>query len=43
MSDLAKEDVAGMMRYWYERAIDDQKAEIRQYKRKRKAQDIQVK
>ncbi len=37
MSDLAKEDVAGMMRYWYERAVDEQKAEIRQYKRKLKA------
>ena len=39
MSDLAKEDVAGMMKYWYERSVDEQKAEIRLYKRKLKAQD----
>ena len=38
MSDLAKEDAPGMMRYWYERAVDEQKAEIRQYKKKIKAQ-----
>lgn len=37
MSDLAKEDAPGMMRYWYERAVDEQKAEIRQYKKKMKA------
>jgi len=33
-----QEDAAGMMRYWYERAVDDQKAEIRRYKKKMKAQ-----
>ena len=38
MSDLAKEDAPGMMRYWYERAVDEQKAEIRQYKKKMKTQ-----
>lgn len=38
LSDLAKEDAPGMMRYWYERAVDEQKAEIRQYKKKIKAQ-----
>jgi hypothetical protein len=38
MGDLAQEDAAGMMRYWYERAVDEQKAELRQYKKKAKAQ-----
>jgi hypothetical protein len=42
MSDLAKEDAPGMMRYWYERAVDEQKAEIRQYKRRQKVQEAQV-
>lgn len=38
IDDLAQEDAAGMMRYWYERAVDEQKAEIRQYKKKLRAQ-----
>jgi len=38
MSDLAKENTAGMMRHWYERAVDDQKAEIRRYKKRMKTQ-----
>jgi hypothetical protein len=42
MSDLAKEDSAKMMRYWYEQAVDEQKAEIRQYRRRLKAQECQV-
>ena len=41
MGDLAQEDAAEMMRYWYERAVDEQKAELRQYKKKLKAQDAQ--
>ena len=42
MSALAKEDAPGMMRYWYERAVDEQKAEIRQYKKKLKSRDAQT-
>ncbi len=42
MSDLAKEDVAGMMRYWYERAVDEQKTELRAYKKKVKAHHMPV-
>ena len=38
MSDLAKEDTAEIMRYWYERAVDEQKKELREYKKKQKAQ-----
>jgi len=29
MTELAKEDVAERMRYWYERAVDEQKKELR--------------
>ena len=39
MSDLAKEDTAEIMRYWYERAVDEQKKELREYKKKQKAQN----
>ncbi len=42
MSDRAQEDVAGMMRYWYERAVDEQKAEIRQYRKKLRSQVVKV-
>jgi len=38
MEELSQEDTAEMMRYWYEQAVDEQKAEIRQYKKKIKAQ-----
>jgi hypothetical protein len=38
MGDLAKEGAAEMMRFWYEEAVDEQKAELRQYKKKAKAQ-----
>lgn len=31
-----------MMRYWYERAVDEQKPEIRQYRKKQKSLDTQV-
>jgi hypothetical protein len=39
MIELAKEDTAEMMRYWYERAVDEQKKELREYKKKLKAQE----
>jgi hypothetical protein len=42
MEDLAQEDTAEMMRFWYERAVDEQKAEMRQYKKKLKAQEVQA-
>lgn len=42
MDDLAQEDAACMMRYWYDRAVDEQKAEIRQYRKKRKAQEVLI-
>ena len=38
MSDLTKDDVAGMMRFWYEQAVDEQKKELREYKKKAKSQ-----
>jgi len=38
MTELAKEDTAEIMRYWYERAVDEQKKELREYKKKQKAQ-----
>jgi len=41
MEELSQEDAAEMMEYWYERAVDEQKAELRQYKKK-KAQEPRV-
>ena len=38
MEELAQEDTVEMMRFWYERAVDEQRAELRQYKKKTKAQ-----
>jgi hypothetical protein len=38
MEELSQEDAAKMMRFWYEQAVDEQKAELRQYKKKLKAQ-----
>lgn len=38
MGELAQEDVAGMMRYWYERAVDEQKREQREYRKRQKTQ-----
>jgi hypothetical protein len=42
MSDLAEEDTAEMMRYWYERAVDEQKKELREYKKRHKARNSLV-
>jgi len=42
MDELAQEDVAGMMRYWYERAVDEQKRELREYRKRQKAQHLSV-
>jgi len=38
MEEVANEDAHKYMAYWYERAVDEQKAELRQYRRNRKAQ-----
>ncbi|MEI2763277.1 MAG: hypothetical protein V9E95_13735 [Methanothrix soehngenii] len=42
MEELAKEDTAEIMRYWYERAVDEQKKELREYRKKLKAQETQL-
>ncbi len=42
MEELSQEDDAEMMRYWYERAVDEQKWELREYKKKAKAQIQQL-
>jgi DNA-binding CsgD family transcriptional regulator len=39
MEELAREDTQEMMRFWYEQAVDEQRAELRQYKKKLKAQN----
>ena len=38
MEELAHEDAHKFMAYWYEQAVDEQKAELRQYKKRAKAQ-----
>jgi hypothetical protein len=39
MEELSQEDAAERMRYWYERAVDEQKKELREYKKKIKSQE----
>jgi len=36
IQDLAREDTQEMMRFWYEQAVDEQKKELREYKKKAK-------
>lgn len=38
MEELAKEDAQKYMSYWYERAVDEQKKELRDYRKKAKTQ-----
>ena len=38
MEELAREDAQKYMSYWYERAVDEQKRELRDYKKKAKTQ-----
>lgn len=38
MEELAHEDAQKYMSYWYERAVDEQKKELKEYKKKQKAQ-----
>lgn len=38
MEELAHEDAQKYMSYWYERAVDEQKRELRDYKKKAKTQ-----
>ena len=39
MEELAHEDVQKYMSYWYERAVDEHKKELRDFKKKLKAQE----
>jgi len=34
MEELANEDAHKFMAYWYERAVDEQKKELKEYKKK---------
>jgi hypothetical protein len=42
MEELSQEDTAERMKFWYERAVDEQKKELREYKKKLKAQKDQA-
>jgi hypothetical protein len=42
MEELAQEDAAEMIRFWYEQAVDEQKKELREYKKKAKALPPQI-
>lgn len=42
MEELSQEDTHKSLRFWYDRAVDEQRAELRQYKRKLKAQEAQT-
>jgi len=39
MEELSQEDTAEIMRYWYERAVDEQKKELRDYRKRAKLQE----
>jgi hypothetical protein len=36
--EVAEADTPELMRYWYERAVDEQKKELREFKKKEKPQ-----
>lgn len=42
MEELAHEDAQKDMAFWYERAVDEQKRELREYKKKAKANALGV-
>ncbi len=42
MEELAHEDAQKYMGYWYERAVDEQKKELRDYKKKLKTYKAQI-
>ena len=42
MEELSQEDTAEMMRFWYEQAVDEQKKELREYKKRMKSQEPQT-
>jgi hypothetical protein len=42
MEELSQEDAAEMMRFWYEQAVDEQKKELKEYKKKVKANESQT-
>jgi hypothetical protein len=42
MEELANEDAQKNMAFWYEMAVDEQKKELREYKKKAKALPAQI-
>ena len=42
MQEIAQEDSHKSLRFWYDRAVDEQRAELRQYKKKLKIQENQA-
>lgn len=42
MEECAQEDTHKSMRFWFERAVDEQKKELRDYKKKLKASHIEL-
>ena len=42
MEELAHEDAQKYMAFWYERAVDEQKKELREYKKKEKTQLLRI-
>ncbi len=40
MEECAQEDMHKSMRFWYERAVDEQKKELREYKKRLKTQEV---
>jgi DNA-binding CsgD family transcriptional regulator len=40
--EVAEENTPELMRYWYERAVDEQKKELKEFKKKTKAQEEQT-
>ncbi len=39
MEELSQEDTHKSLRFWYDRAVEEQRAELRQYKKKLKAHE----
>ncbi len=42
IEECVNEDTQKSIRYWYERAVDEQKKELREYRKKQKVQEAQV-
>ncbi len=43
MEEIAQGDTHKSLRFWYDRAVDEQKKEFREYKKKLKAQEAMFK